>query len=34
MDTPARLRLYQYAYSPYCIPIELACAIPAFRTRW
>jgi len=24
MDTPARLRLYQYAYSPYCIPIELA----------
>ncbi len=23
MDTPARLRLYQYAYSPYCIPIEL-----------
>jgi ubiquinone/menaquinone biosynthesis C-methylase UbiE len=24
MDTPARLRLYQYTYSPYCIPIELA----------
>ncbi len=24
MSTPARLRLYQYAYSPYCIPIELA----------
>ena len=24
MDTPVRLRLYQYAYSPYCIPIELA----------
>ncbi len=24
MDTPARLRLYQYAYSPFCIPIELA----------
>lgn len=23
MDTPARLRLYQYPYSPYCIPIEL-----------
>jgi len=23
MDTPVRLRLYQYAYSPYCIPIEL-----------
>jgi ubiquinone/menaquinone biosynthesis C-methylase UbiE/glutathione S-transferase len=23
MDTPARLRLYQYVYSPYCIPIEL-----------
>jgi SAM-dependent methyltransferase/glutathione S-transferase len=23
MDTPARLRLYQYTYSPYCIPIEL-----------
>ncbi|HUB67551.1 MAG TPA: methyltransferase domain-containing protein [Candidatus Methylacidiphilales bacterium] len=23
MDTPARLRLYQYAYSPYCIPIAL-----------
>jgi ubiquinone/menaquinone biosynthesis C-methylase UbiE/glutathione S-transferase len=22
-DTPARLRLYQYTYSPYCIPIEL-----------
>ncbi len=24
MDTPVRLRLYQYSYSPYCIPIELA----------
>ena len=24
MDTPVRLRLYQYAYSPFCIPIELA----------
>jgi glutathione S-transferase len=24
MATPARLRLYQYTYSPYCIPIELA----------
>jgi ubiquinone/menaquinone biosynthesis C-methylase UbiE/glutathione S-transferase len=24
MATPARLRLYQYSYSPYCIPIELA----------
>ncbi len=24
MSTPARLRLYQYNYSPYCIPIELA----------
>jgi len=24
MDTGARLRLYQYEYSPYCIPIELA----------
>jgi SAM-dependent methyltransferase/glutathione S-transferase len=24
MDTPTRLRLYQYTYSPYCIPIELA----------
>jgi glutathione S-transferase len=24
MATPARLRLYQYAYSPYCMPIELA----------
>ncbi len=24
MATPARLRLYQYAYSPFCIPIELA----------
>jgi glutathione S-transferase len=23
METPARLRLYQYTYSPYCIPIEL-----------
>ena len=23
MDTPVRLRLYQYAYSPFCIPIEL-----------
>src|SRR5580658_10056293 len=23
MDTPARLRLYQYPYSPYCISIEL-----------
>jgi ubiquinone/menaquinone biosynthesis C-methylase UbiE/glutathione S-transferase len=23
MDTPVRLRLYQYTYSPYCIPIEL-----------
>jgi len=23
MDTPTRLRLYQYPYSPYCIPIEL-----------
>jgi ubiquinone/menaquinone biosynthesis C-methylase UbiE/glutathione S-transferase len=24
MSTPARLRLYQYAGSPYCIPVELA----------
>ena len=24
MDTNARIRLYQYAYSPYCIPIEMA----------
>jgi hypothetical protein len=24
MSTTARLRLYQYAYSPYCIPIEMA----------
>jgi ubiquinone/menaquinone biosynthesis C-methylase UbiE/glutathione S-transferase len=24
MSTTARLRLYQYAYSPFCIPIELA----------
>ena len=24
MDTPARIRLYQYTYSPFCIPIELA----------
>lgn len=24
MDTPTRLRLYQYPYSPFCIPIELA----------
>ena len=24
MATPPRLRLYQYSYSPYCIPIELA----------
>ena len=24
MDTPTRLRLYQYTYSPFCIPIELA----------
>jgi ubiquinone/menaquinone biosynthesis C-methylase UbiE/glutathione S-transferase len=24
METPARLRLYQYAQSAYCIPIELA----------
>jgi ubiquinone/menaquinone biosynthesis C-methylase UbiE/glutaredoxin 2 len=24
MDTPARLRLYQYEYSPFCIPIQLA----------
>ncbi|MCE0484675.1 MAG: methyltransferase domain-containing protein [Methylacidiphilales bacterium] len=24
MDTPARIRLYQYSYSPFCIPIELA----------
>lgn len=24
MDTPVRLRLYQYSYSPFCIPIELA----------
>jgi len=24
MDTAARLRLYQYTYSPFCIPIELA----------
>ena len=24
MDTPVRLRLYQYEYSPYCIPIEVA----------
>ena len=23
METPARLRLYQYVMSPYCIPIEL-----------
>src|SRR5476649_2018420 len=23
MDTNARLRLYQYAYSPYCIPVEM-----------
>ena len=23
MDTPVRLRLYQYTYSPFCIPIEL-----------
>jgi glutathione S-transferase len=23
METPARLRLYQYAYSPYCIPVNL-----------
>jgi len=23
MDTPVRLRLYQYTYSPYCIPIEM-----------
>lgn len=23
METPARLRLYQYTYSPFCIPIEL-----------
>ena len=23
MDTPARLRLYQYTYSPFCIPIEM-----------
>jgi ubiquinone/menaquinone biosynthesis C-methylase UbiE/glutathione S-transferase len=23
MDMPARLRLYQYVFSPYCIPIEL-----------
>ena len=23
MSTPARLRLYQYAMSPYCIPVEL-----------
>jgi glutathione S-transferase len=23
METPARLRLYQYAMSPYCIPVEL-----------
>jgi ubiquinone/menaquinone biosynthesis C-methylase UbiE/glutathione S-transferase len=23
MDTPVRLRLYQYEYSPFCIPIEL-----------
>jgi ubiquinone/menaquinone biosynthesis C-methylase UbiE/glutathione S-transferase len=23
MATPARLRLYQYEYSPYCLPIEL-----------
>ena len=23
MDTPARLRLYQYTYSPFCIPVEL-----------
>ncbi len=24
MDTPVRIRLYQYAYSPFCIPVELA----------
>ncbi len=24
MDTPVRLRLYQYTYSPFCIPVELA----------
>jgi ubiquinone/menaquinone biosynthesis C-methylase UbiE/glutathione S-transferase len=24
METPTRLRLYQYAYSSYCIPIDLA----------
>jgi glutathione S-transferase len=24
MKTNARIRLYQYAYSPYCIPIEMA----------
>jgi ubiquinone/menaquinone biosynthesis C-methylase UbiE/glutathione S-transferase len=24
MDAPVRLRLYQYTYSPFCIPIELA----------
>jgi SAM-dependent methyltransferase/glutathione S-transferase len=24
MDTPVRLRLYQYEYSPFCIPVELA----------
>jgi ubiquinone/menaquinone biosynthesis C-methylase UbiE/glutathione S-transferase len=23
METPTRLRLYQYTYSPFCIPIEL-----------
>jgi ubiquinone/menaquinone biosynthesis C-methylase UbiE/glutathione S-transferase len=23
MDTPTRLRLYQYAHSPFCIPIEM-----------
>ena len=23
MDTPVRLRLYQYTYSPFCIPIEM-----------
>ena len=33
MDTPARLRLYQYVYDPaYCIPIEIDSApFPAFR---
>ena len=24
MDTPVRLRLYQYTYSPFCISVELA----------